>query len=150
MFLGQFRHQLDAKGRVAVPAQFRRGLGEGSVIVFGPERRLVIYPHAEWQEMAQSHRLTAATPAEARSYMRRLFANAREVELDAQGRILLTPEQRSFAGIDDRAVFVGTGSLVEVVGEALWDQETAQLSPDDFTALHDAVHRADHAPQETA
>jgi MraZ protein len=142
VFLGQYRHQLDAKGRVAVPAQFRRGLGTGSVIAFGPERRLVIWPADEWEGVAQSHRRTASTPAEERQYIRQLYATAREVELDAQGRILLTPEQRTFAQIGERAVFVGVGSCVEVAGEEIWDGETAALSAEAFTELHDRVQTA--------
>lgn len=142
MFLGQFRHQLDSKGRVAVPAHFRRGLPDGSVIAYGTERRLVIYPPEEWQQVADLNMPSGSTDAEGRVYQRRLFSTARELELDAQGRLLLSPEQRSFAGIDDRAVFVGTVSRVEVVGEPIWDAETAALTPDDFTQLHDQVHNS--------
>ncbi len=142
MFLGQYRHQLDSKGRVAVPAQFRKGLGRGSVIAFGPERRLVIWPTEEWLEVTQRYRRTGATPAEEREYIRQLYANAREVELDGQGRLLLTSDQRAFAEVADRAVFIGGGNCVEVVGEGIWDAETAALSPEAFTALHDRVNQS--------
>ncbi len=148
MFLGQYRHQLDPKGRVAVPATFRKGLPQGSVIGVGPDRRLMIWPPTEWDEMAARFRRTGASPAEERAYIRQLYANAREVELDAQGRLLLTQEQRDFAAIADRVVFVGAGTCVEVVGEQIWDGENSAVTPDDFTALHDRVNGSAAAPDD--
>lgn len=141
MFYGTFRHAVDSKGRVALPAQFRRDLG-GAVIAPGSENRLVIRPAAEWQDHEQHFRLTADSSAAQRLYVRHLYAGAREVEVDAQGRILLTPEHRSFARIDERAVFVGVSNVVEVVGEAVWDAEIRGLNPETFTELGDRLSRA--------
>jgi MraZ protein len=98
VFFGSFRHAVDSKGRVALPAQFRRDLA-GAVLAPGAENRLVIRPAQEWQDYEQRFRLTAESSAEQRLFMRHLYAAAREVEVDAQGRILLTPEHRSFAQI---------------------------------------------------
>jgi len=140
VFYGTFRHAVDSKGRVALPAQFRRDLG-GAVIAPGAENRLVIRPSAEWQDYERHFRLTADSSREQRLYMRHLYAGAREVEVDAQGRILLTPEHRSFARIADRAVFVGVSNVVEVVGEAVWDGETGSLDPESFTELGDRLSR---------
>jgi len=139
VFLGHFRHNLDAKGRVAVPAQFRRGLPEGSVVAHGPEGRLVIRPPDEWAALERNHRLTAESPLMERSYFRLLYSSARPLELDAQGRMLIDAEHRRWAEITDRAVFVGLGACVEVIGEALWDAEVAGIDQAAFTALHDAV-----------
>ncbi len=140
MFYGTFRHAVDPKGRVALPAQFRRDLG-GAVIAPGAENRLVIRPLAEWQDYEQHFRLTAESSAEQRLYMRHLYAGAREVEVDAQGRILLSPEHRTFARIEDRAVFVGVSNVVEVVGESVWDAEEGGLDPQTFTELGDRLGR---------
>ena len=139
MFIGSYRHQVDSKGRVAVPAQLRKGLPPGSVVAIGAEGRLVIRPPDEWSSMEQRFRLTAETPAEERRYLRALYASAREVELDGQGRLLLSDEHRRWAGIGERAVFVGLGNVVEVVGEDTWDRENADLDPAAFTALGDRV-----------
>jgi MraZ protein len=138
VFYGSFRHAVDAKGRVALPAQFRRDLA-GAVVAPGFENRLVIRPAAEWLEYEQRFRLTADSSADQRLFMRHLYAGAREVEVDAQGRILLTPEHRAFAGIEDRAVFVGVSNLVEIVGEAIWDAELGGLDAKTFTELGDRV-----------
>jgi len=139
VFIGSYRHQVDAKARVAVPAQFRKGLPPGSVVAIGSEGRLVIRPPDEWSAVEQRFRLTADTPADERRYLRALYASAREVELDAQGRLLLSDEHRRWAGIGDRAVFVGLGNCVEIVGETVWDGENADLDPNAFTALGDRV-----------
>lgn len=140
MFFGSFRHAVDSKGRVALPAQFRRDLA-GAVLAPGAENRLVIRPAQEWQDYEQRFRLTAESSAEQRLFMRHLYAAAREVEVDAQGRILLTPEHRSFAQIEDRAVFVGVSNVVEIVGEAVWDGESGGLDAQTFTELGDRVGR---------
>lgn len=139
MFLGHFRHQVDAKGRVAVPAQFRRGLPPGSVVSHGPEGRLVIRPPQEWAELERRYSLTAESGPEERAFLRALYASARPLELDAQGRMLLDAGHRRWAQIEDRAVFVGLGSCVEIVGERIWDSETAALDQAAFTALNDRV-----------
>lgn len=150
MFLGSYRHQVDSKGRVAVPAQFRRGLPPGSVVAYGPEGRLVIRAPEEWAAVESRHRLTAETPQEERRFLRHLFASARPVELDTQGRVLLDAEHRRFAGIEERAVFVGLGDCVEVVGEKRWDAEHGDLTPETFTALNDAVFARPGAPGGTS
>jgi len=142
VFIGSYRHQVDGKGRVAVPATLRKGLPPGSVVAIGAEGRLVIRPPDEWTAMEQRFRLTADTPAEERRYLRALYASAREVELDAQGRLLLIDEHRRWASIGERAVFVGLGNVVEVVGEDTWDRENAELDPAAFTALGDRVRHS--------
>jgi MraZ protein len=147
VFLGTFRHQVDGKGRVAVPAQFRRGLPDGSVIAIGPDERLMMYPADEWTALEQHYRRTSETKVEERRLIRQLFGLAREIELDAQGRLLLAPEHRDFAKIRDRAVFIGIGNMVEVVGEDVWDGETAALDAASFTELHDTVNQRGAAAQ---
>ena len=149
-FYGSYRHHIDGKGRVAVPAQFRRGLPPGSVVSFGTEGRLVIRPPEEWATLERQHSLSAETPAESRRYLRYLYASAREVELDAQGRILLDAQHRKFAGIDGGVVFTGIGKCVEVVGVEVWDAEHGAIDPVAFTELNDRVmSRAGAAPAGT-
>lgn len=139
MFLGHYRHTVDAKGRVAVPASFRRDLARGAVISPGPERRLVIRPHAAWDAFVHQMRMSSGTGADQRQYLRTLFANSRPVELDGQGRLLLSDDQRRGAGIGDRIVFVGVSDVVELVGEERWDQEQGEVSAERFTELTDRI-----------
>ena len=146
MFLGQFRHSVDNKGRVAVPAQFRRELAVGAVIAPGSEGRVVIWPTEAWEAYVQRFQMSAPTGPDMRLFMRQLYANSRPVELDAQGRLLLIPEHRRFAGIGDRAVFVGMGDCVELVGEEVWNEEASKLSPQLFTDLADRINRQGGTP----
>jgi len=103
MFVGSYRHRLDSKGRVSVPAQFRRDLPDGSVIAIGPEGRLMVWPPDEWNALEQRYRRTSDTPAEERRLIRLLFGSARRFELDGQGRVLVAPEHRAFAQIRSRS-----------------------------------------------
>jgi MraZ protein len=134
--VGSYRHGVDAKGRVALPARLRGSLPEGSIVARWTENRLVIWPPAEWEELGRRLRSTLAG-AELRRWERFLYASARTVELDAQGRMLLDAEHRRWAQITDRCVFVGLGNRVEIVGEELWDADEASMDPDHFSHLYD-------------
>jgi MraZ protein len=134
--VGSFRHGVDAKGRVALPARLRGSLPEGSIIAKGTEHRLVIWPPDAWDELGRSLRATKQG-AELRKVQRILFASARPVELDAQGRMLIDADHRSWAEIRERCVFVGLGTCVEIVGEELWDADQATVDPDVYTHLYD-------------
>jgi MraZ protein len=140
-FCGTYRHHIDEKGRVAIPAQLRRSLPEGSVVAPGPDHRLMIWPPAEWAVQKELFRRTAETPAQERRFMRWLTGNTYPFELDAQGRLLLSVRQRTFAQIVDTVVFVGLDSGVEVTADELWQSEQAELSPDEFTQVWDLVHQ---------
>jgi MraZ protein len=140
MFHGQFDHAVDPKGRVAVPAQFRPQLAPGAVVSIGPEGRLVIWPTSAWDAHLLTLPITAGTPAEQRTYMRRVNAGTRDVELDAQGRLLLHPSHREFAAIRERATFVGMGEYVELCATERWAEETRELTPEFFTELTDRIN----------
>ncbi len=138
---GTYRHHVDEKGRVAIPAQLRRHLPEGSVVSPGPDARLMIWPPAAWAMQKELFRRTAETPAQERHFMRRLSGNAYPFEVDAQGRLLLSARQRAFAGITDTVVFVGLGDGVEITADVLWQSEHSDPDPDEYTRVWDLVHQ---------
>ena len=140
-FCGTYRHHIDDKGRVAIPAQLRRFLPEGSVVAPGPESRLMIWPPDQWAVQKDLFRRTAETPAQERRFMRWLTGNSSLLEVDTQGRLLLSAQQRAFAQIVDQVVFIGLDSGVEIVADALWQTEQAELSPAEFTQVWDLVHQ---------
>ena len=140
-FCGTYRHHIDEKGRVAIPAQLRRFLPEGSVVAPGPESRLMIWPPDEWTMQKDLFRRTAETPAQERRFMRWLTGNSSLLEVDSQGRLLLSAQQRAFAQIVDQVVFVGLDNGVEIVADKLWQSEQAELSPAEFTQVWDLVHQ---------
>jgi len=120
MFLGQYSHALDAKGRLTIPARFREELEAGLVMTQGYEPCLVIYPQASWMSLAQKVAQMSAASSVARSYARLVFGNAFEAIPDKMGRILIPTVLREYAGIQEEAVVAGVNSYIEVWSPARW------------------------------
>ncbi|HZV51797.1 MAG TPA: division/cell wall cluster transcriptional repressor MraZ [Candidatus Dormibacteraeota bacterium] len=122
MFWGSHRVRVDEKGRLAIPATFRRQLPEGSFISIGQDGVLTIYPPDQWERLASRLQDPLLAPAQ-RALSRALFSNAVACEFDAQGRVGLSAEQRRLAGIEPRstACVIGNGSRVEIWAEDRWD-----------------------------
>jgi MraZ protein len=127
-FLGKFDHALDSKGRLAVPARFRDGLAAGSVLTRGSDHCLIIYPQTAWQALRTSIAELPMSDANARAFRRFLFAEASELELDGQGRILLSASQRAHADIDRSAVIVGMDSTIEIWSDSRWTAIEMELN----------------------
>jgi MraZ protein len=138
MFLGTYRHAVDPKGRIAIPARFREQLPSGTIISKGPEGCLQVYPPDEWARVQSGMRISATTPAEERQLRRMLFGSARECEFDAQGRIVLSADHRSYAGIDAAAVVVGVNNLIEIWNEQAW-RRIGDAAADEYTRIQDRV-----------
>jgi MraZ protein len=138
MFLGTYRHSVDTKGRLAIPARFREKLPSGSIVAKGAEGCLQLYPPEEWAGEQAAQRLSSSTPAEERRLMRMLFGAAREAEFDAQGRITLSADQRAYAGITNTAWIVGVNNLIEIWNDEGW-RRLSDASPDEYTRIQDQV-----------
>lgn len=138
MFLGTYRHSVDAKGRLAIPARIRESLPGGSTIVNGPDGCLQIYPPQEWGHVVDRFQANSASPADRRNYTRQLFASARECEFDQQGRIVLSAQHRAYAHIGAAAVVVGVNNLVEIWSDARW-REAGEKNAEEFTQLVDQI-----------
>ena len=91
MFLGRYAHNLDAKGRLAIPARYREALSEGLVLTRGIDRCLALYPLSAWRPLAEKLAALPMTDADVRNFRRLVFAEASDLTLDAQGRILVPP-----------------------------------------------------------
>src|SRR5690606_39701742 len=102
MFLGEFQHALDDKGRLTIPAKFREGLGPRFIVTRGLDHCLFVYPPAEWLVLGARLKSLPLTKADARAFVRFLFSGACECEPDRQGRIMLPPGLRQYAGLADR------------------------------------------------
>jgi MraZ protein len=139
---GTYRHHVDEKGRVAIPAQMRRYLPEGSMVAPAADTRLMIWPPHEWARHTELFLRTTETEAQRRRFMRILHAKASNFEVDAQGRLLLTAQQREFAQIVDQVVFLGVGNGVEVIADAIWKAGEEPMSAEDFTQVWDVVHQS--------
>lgn len=121
MFLGRFAHNLDSKGRLAVPARFRASLEEGLVLTRGMDRCVAAYPMAAWEELAAKIAALPMTDPNARQFRRMVFAEAANLTLDGQGRIMVPPELREFAGIDREAVIIGVHTSFEIWSPSGWE-----------------------------
>lgn len=122
MFIGEFKHTTDAKGRVSIPSIFREDLGESFYITKGLDKSLFVFTQAEWdrfQEKLQSVPLTNKT---GRAFTRFFYAGATKCSLDKSGRILIPQNLRDFAEIDKEILVIGAGSRVEIWSENVWYQ----------------------------
>lgn len=120
MFLGEFRHTIDEKGRLTIPAKFRGLLAAGVVITRGFDRNLVAYSLEGWQALADRVQSLPITDPSAREFRRRVFAGAVDLIPDRLGRVLLPPYLREFAGIDSEVVIAGVYSHLEIWNPDTW------------------------------
>mgnify|MGYP002408820038 CR=1 FL=1 len=121
MFMGEYQHGLDTKGRLIIPAKFREELGEGAVITRGLDNCLFLFPREEWAILEGKLKTLPLTKHDARQFVRFLFSGATECEMDKQGRIILPPNLREFASIEKDAVVIGVSSRVEIWSKERWE-----------------------------
>jgi MraZ protein len=120
VFLGEYEHNLDDKGRLAVPARFREDLGDGVVITRGFDRCLMGFPRPVWATLAQQVSNLSLGQGEARNLRRLLFSGAADVMLDRQGRILIPQNLREFAGLGDQVIVAGLNTHFEIWSTERW------------------------------
>ena len=122
MFMGEYNHTVDAKGRLIVPSKFREQLGDEFVVTKGLDGCLFVYENTEWKALEEKLHALPLTNANARKFSRFFLAGATTCEVDKQGRILLPAVLREFAKIDKDAVLVGVGSRIESCSRDNWNQ----------------------------
>ena len=125
MFKGTYRHRIDAKGRVPVPAPFRRALaasGEAALVATRLDECLAVYPGREWARLEAQLSQLPAFNKNVKALTRALLSRAVDCEVDVQGRILLPSELRSAAGLAREAVLVGVLNRVEIWSPEAWDR----------------------------
>jgi MraZ protein len=138
VFVGKYRHAIDVKGRLAIPARFREQLPSGSVVTIAPDDCLRCYGPGEWSVVSQENLVSAGTTAVERNLVRRLFAEASELEFDGQGRALIPASLRQAAGLGGTAVVVGVNNVVEIWSEDRWDALETETAKD-YTRIADEV-----------
>lgn len=118
MFMGEYNHTIDAKGRLIVPSKFREALGDTFVVTKGLDGCLFVYDNEEWNAFEEKLKSLPITNKEARQFARFFLAGAAEVEVDKQGRILVPNILREFAQITKDVVLIGVASRIEI-----WSKE---------------------------
>ncbi|MCA9958900.1 MAG: division/cell wall cluster transcriptional repressor MraZ [Anaerolineales bacterium] len=120
MFLGEYTHAIDDKGRLTIPAKFRGLLAAGLVVTRGFDQNLMVFSLDEWQNLAQRIAERPLSDEDVRAFRRRVFSGAIDLLPDRQGRILVPPYLREFAGIDGDVVIAGMFNYFELWGVEAW------------------------------
>lgn len=130
MFRGVAQINLDVKGRLAFPSRYRDKLIQSSngqiVVTVDRDHCLLIYPLPEWERIEQKLIRLPTLNRTARRLQRLLIGHATECQLDGNGRILLPPPLRAFAGLDKKAVLIGQGNKFELWDESIWNERRDQ------------------------
>ena len=133
-FSGEYRHQIDDKGRLAIPSKMRAQLAGTFHVAQWLDTCLAILPQGEWDAIAGKVAGLPMTDPRTRALERRLFGRAVELEMDGQGRILLPQNLREFAGLEGEVVVVGLRNRVELWSKDRWAAQSAVLDDDDAFA----------------
>lgn len=140
MFMGQYSHSLDEKGRLTVPSKFRESLGLQFVVTKGLDGCLYAYPMEEWKKIETKFSETPLTSKDARKFSRFFFASACEMEIDKQGRVLIPQNLRDYAGLLKDVTLAGMLNRIEI-----WDskrfEEGSSYDEDEMDDI--AEHMAD-------
>jgi MraZ protein len=121
MFIGEFQHSIDEKGRVAVPAKFRREISGGAIITRGLDKCLFVFTKKNWDTLAQKLVSLPLAQANSRAFVRLMLSGASEVRLDSQGRILVPDYLRKYAGLSRSAKIIGVHNRAEIWNGKTWD-----------------------------
>jgi len=139
MFMCEYNHTVDAKGRLIVPARFREVLGDKFVVSKGLDHCLYVYSNEDWDDFSKQLSTLPLTNKEARAFVRFFLSGASEVEVDKQGRILVPPSLREFAGLDKDAVLAGVGHRVEIWSKERWESESVTGDMDEIAETMDKL-----------
>lgn len=126
MFIGEYHHTLDDKGRMAVPIKFRADLAQGAVVTRGLDRSLFLYPKSEWQKLAEKLASLPMSQADTRAFSRLMLAGAMEVDIDKTGRVNIPEYLREYAGLTKDVVVAGLFNRLEIWDEATWKTYAAK------------------------
>ena len=142
MFLGEYTHSLDSKGRLTIPAKFRNELAAGLVVTRNPvDHCLLVFPQGEWEHLADKVSALPLTDPRSAAFRRAFFSAAEDLQPDGQGRILLSQRLREYAQIEADVVVTGMNKFVELWNPALWEEKvvgemaSADFSSDFFSTL---------------
>ena len=125
-FLGSYEHSLDARGRLAIPARYRGRFERGGILLPGPDASIELYPADEFEAVV-AQRIPQGQGRAARDLRRALFAQAFNVQLDSQGRILIPQRMREQRALDGATVITGMGDCLEIWSAETWAQQQAQV-----------------------
>ena len=130
MFLGNYEHNIDDKGRLTIPSKFREELEGGVVVTRGLDGCLWAFSRSEWEILAEKISGLPTTNQAARNFARLMFSNASDSIPDRQGRVLIPQSLRDYAGIDNETILIGVMNRVEIWNPAKWNQVVTTVEQD--------------------
>ena len=132
MFMGEYNHAIDTKGRLIIPSKFREELGEEFVVTKGLDGCLFVFPNEAWREFEDKLRTLPLTNKSARQFSRFFVAGATPCELDKQGRILLPATLREFANLEKDVVLTGMLNRIEIWSKEMWSENSSYDDMDEI------------------
>src|SRR3990167_8906742 len=130
MFIGEYQHSIDGKGRMAIPAKFRQTLKRGAIVTRGLDNCLFVYTPDEWKKLVERLSDLPLSQGTSRAFSRLMLAGAMDVSLDSQGRILIPEYLRTFAGIKKDTTIAGLHNRLEVWDTTAWEKYKAATEKD--------------------
>ena len=134
MFMGEYHHNIDNKGRLIIPAKFRDALGEVFIITRGLDQCLFGYSMDEWQQIEEKLKTLPLTKKDARAFTRFFFSGASECELDKQGRINISSPLVNYAKLEKECVILGVSKRIEIWSKKQWEEYFSE-SEDSFADI---------------
>ena len=122
MFIGEYHHSIDDKGRLIIPSKFRYELGEKFIITRGLENCLFVYPESSWEKITTKLSSLPFTKKDARAFARFFLSGATTAEFDKQGRINIPSPLISYADLSKECIVIGTGDRLEIWSETSWNE----------------------------
>lgn len=134
LFIGEYTHTIDEKGRLIMPSKFREELGANFIVTKGLDGCLFVYSKEEWANLEEKLKTLPFTSRDARAFNRFLFAGAIECEIDKQGRILISQNLRDAAKLTKDVIIIGVGTRLEIWSKEVWEDycNNEDVSPEDI------------------
>ncbi len=139
MFIGEYEHSVDTKGRVIMPAKLREDIGDKFILTKGLDGCLFAYSQKEWTNFEEKLKTLPLTNKNAREFIRFFLAGAIECEIDKQGRFLIPGNLRSYSKLDKEIVIIGVGTRIEIWNKQEWMQNEENISADEIAENMDKL-----------
>ncbi len=127
MLIGEYTHTIDDKSRISLPAKFRKELGSKVVVTHGLDSCLFLYPLKEWEKISTKLASLGMGQADMRGFVRFMLAGATEIDADASGRILIPEFLKHFAHIEEKVVFAGVHTRIELWNDKTWAEYKSRI-----------------------
>ena len=139
MFIGEYEHSVDAKGRVIMPAKLREDIGEKFILTKGLDGCLFAYSQTEWTNFEEKLKTLPLTNKNARDFVRFFLSGAIECEIDKQGRFLIPGNLRAYSKLDKEIVILGVGTRIEIWNKETWNNSAEDISADEIAENMDRL-----------